>query len=58
MRRRIPAAVFALCCFSGSLVGQGFELSKEIKQYVKVDTPKVVLAHVRVIDGTGAPAVE
>lgn len=58
MGRRIPAVVFALCCFGGSLAGQSSELSKEVKQYVKVDTPKVVLAHVRVIDGTGAPAVE
>ena len=58
MRRRVPMAVFVLCCFADSLLGQGSELSKEVKQYVKVDTPRVVLMHVRVIDGTGAPAVE
>lgn len=58
MRRRIPAVVFVLCCFGGPLLGQSSDLLKEVKQYVKVDTPKVVLAHVRVIDGTGAPAVE
>jgi hypothetical protein len=34
------------------------ELSKEVKRYAKVDAPKVVLAHVRLIDGTGAAAVE
>jgi len=34
------------------------ELSNQVKPYVKVDAPKVVLTHVRVIDGTGAPAVE
>jgi imidazolonepropionase-like amidohydrolase len=34
------------------------ELSKSVKQFVRVDAPKVVLTHVRVIDGTGAAAVE
>jgi imidazolonepropionase-like amidohydrolase len=31
-------------------------LSPEVKQFVKVDSPLVALTHVRVIDGTGAPA--
>jgi Amidohydrolase family len=31
-------------------------LSPEVKQFVKTDAPIVVLEHVRVIDGTGAPA--
>jgi len=30
---------------------------KTVKSYIRVDTPRVVLAHVRVIDGTGKPAV-
>lgn len=58
MRARITAAMVALCCFGGSVAGQSPELSKEVKQYVKVDTAKVVLAHVRVIDGTGAAAID
>ncbi|HXY11449.1 MAG TPA: amidohydrolase family protein [Terriglobales bacterium] len=58
MARRILAAIFAWCCFVGSLAGQSSELSKEVKAFVKVDTVKTVLAHVRVIDGTGAPALE
>src|SRR2546430_10279246 len=33
-------------------------LSAAVKQYVAVDTPVVVLTHVRVIDGTGAAAKE
>lgn len=37
---------------------QNPELSKTVQQFVRVQAPKVVLAHVRVIDGTGAPAVE
>ncbi|HYL96668.1 MAG TPA: amidohydrolase, partial [Terriglobales bacterium] len=28
----------------------------EVRQYVKVDAPVVALTHVRVVDGTGAPA--
>src|SRR5207237_2926556 len=31
-------------------------LSQEVRQFVSVDAPVVALAHVRVIDGTGAPA--
>ncbi len=33
-------------------------LSKEVKEFVSVDAPVVVLRHVRVIDGTGAAAKE
>lgn len=32
------------------------QLSPEIKDFVRVNSPVVVLEHVRVIDGTGAPA--
>jgi imidazolonepropionase-like amidohydrolase len=34
------------------------KFSKEVLQYVRVHSPKVVLTHVRVIDGTGRPAVD
>ncbi len=37
---------------------QNPELSKTVKEFVRVQAPKVVLTHVRIIDGTGAPAVE
>jgi imidazolonepropionase-like amidohydrolase len=30
-------------------------LGPEVRKYVRVSTPKVVLAHVRIIDGTGTP---
>src|SRR5207248_11017556 len=33
-------------------------LSPEVKEFVKVDAPIVVLQHIRVIDGTGSPARE
>ena len=37
---------------------QTAELSKSVKEVVRVDSPKAVLTHVRVIDGTGRPAVD
>ena len=37
---------------------QAPELSKEVQQFVRVQAPRIVLTHVRVIDGTGASAVE
>jgi len=33
-------------------------LSPDVKQFVKVDAPVIALEHVRVIDGTGAAAIE
>jgi imidazolonepropionase-like amidohydrolase len=46
-------------CFSFSLAtAQTAELSKTVKEFVRVSAPRVVLTHVRVIDGTGAAAVE
>jgi imidazolonepropionase-like amidohydrolase len=32
-------------------------LGPEVRKYLRVTTPKVVLEHVRVVDGTGAPAI-
>jgi imidazolonepropionase-like amidohydrolase len=37
---------------------QPTELAKTVEEFVRVRSPRVVLAHVRVIDGTGAPAVD
>ena len=39
-------------------LGAGQAPSPEVRQFVKIDAPTVVLSHVRVIDGTGAPARE
>jgi imidazolonepropionase-like amidohydrolase len=49
-----PFRVAILCCISSPLVC-GQTLSPEVRAFVKVDSPAVALAHVRVIDGTGAP---
>lgn len=51
MRNLLWIFVIATC----SLV-DAQTLSPEVKEFVKVDAPVVALEHVRVIDGTGAPA--
>jgi imidazolonepropionase-like amidohydrolase len=52
--RRAPFLVFLV--WPSLLTAQ--TLSPEVKEFVKVDAPVVVLEHVRVIDGTGAPTEE
>ena len=42
--------------FASAAFGQG--PSSEVRQFIKVEGPVVVLEHVRVIDGTGAAPVE
>jgi imidazolonepropionase-like amidohydrolase len=39
-------------------LARGEALSPQVRAFVRVDAPIVALTHVRVIDGTGAPAVE
>src|SRR5882757_9904116 len=61
--RSLTARVLALFLFVLPAAAQVSEpsasdLSKEVQQFVRVSAAKVVLAHVRVIDGTGAAAVE
>src|SRR5213080_3990788 len=51
MRKLLLLGLLVLCSFA---VAQN--LSPEVKQFVKVDAPIVVLEHVRVIDGTGGAA--
>src|SRR4051812_6440826 len=57
---RPPLAVFAVASLlaAASLAAQRPTLSEDVRQYVSIDTPTVVLTHVRIIDGTGAPARE
>jgi imidazolonepropionase-like amidohydrolase len=57
MRSRFLSAVFVLVA-SLSVRAQTPELSKAVQELVRVNAGKIVLTHVRVIDGTGAPAVE
>jgi imidazolonepropionase-like amidohydrolase len=48
--------LFLLALLSSVAAAQ--TLSPEVKEFVKVDAPVIALEHVRVIDGTGAPARE
>jgi imidazolonepropionase-like amidohydrolase len=58
MRQRITVSVLLLPVLSAFLHGQNPELSKAVQNYVRVQASKVVLEHVRVIDGTGKAAVD
>jgi imidazolonepropionase-like amidohydrolase len=49
----------AVLCFLSALHGQQPKpLSKEVQKYVQVQAARVVLEHVRIIDGTGRAAVD
>src|SRR5215470_19317417 len=52
--------LFACFLLSSLLVfgQQPGPLSKEVQKYVRVQAPKVILAHVNVVDGTGHPDEE
>jgi imidazolonepropionase-like amidohydrolase len=58
MALRILSRGFVLLLLSLTASAQNPELSKTVKEFVRVQAPKVVLTHVRIIDGTGAPGVE
>jgi imidazolonepropionase-like amidohydrolase len=58
MRLRLAAVMAAslyVACSAGAQ--ESPKLSKEVQKYVRVQSPKLVLTHVRVIDGTGQPAM-
>jgi imidazolonepropionase-like amidohydrolase len=58
MRSRILASAVALFFCSLPAAAQTPQLSKAVKELVRADAAKIILTHVLVIDGTGAPAVE
>jgi hypothetical protein len=58
MPLRIVTRASVLLVLSLTAWAQAPELSKTVQEFIRVQSPRVVLAHVRVIDGTGAPAVE
>ena len=51
----ILALLFVSTCAIGA---ETLKLSPEVQAFVRVQAPTVVLAHVKVIDGTGQPAVD
>src|SRR5215831_7747027 len=56
--RRTLFLLILLTLLSASAWAQSSELSKEVKEFVSIDAPVVVLRHARVIDGTGNAAKE
>ncbi len=58
MPSRLVSPVFVLLLASLTAHSQSPELSKAVQEFVRVNSGKVVLTHVRIIDGTGAAAVE
>src|SRR5262249_6481785 len=55
-RRAVSKIALLLMLFSSELAAQ--TLSPQVQEFVKVSSGVIVLSHVRVIDGTGAPALE
>jgi imidazolonepropionase-like amidohydrolase len=53
--RTTSAALVALLSVP-AIAGAQAALSDQVRQFVSVDAPVIALTHVRVIDGTGAPA--
>jgi imidazolonepropionase-like amidohydrolase len=59
--RKLPRHAWLTLCLAASWHSQlayaqtAATLGPDVRKYVRVSTPKVVLEHVRIIDGTGAP---
>lgn len=56
--RFVSVVPVALAVLLGAAGARADALSPEVLQYVTVNAPIVALTHVRVIDGTGGPALE
>jgi imidazolonepropionase-like amidohydrolase len=56
-RVRLLSRVCAAVLLAAAATLQAAALSPEVQRFVRVAAPTIILAHVRVIDGTGAPAV-
>jgi imidazolonepropionase-like amidohydrolase len=55
---RTTVHLLVLLPFALTVQAQSPELSKTVQEFVRVQAPRIVLTHVRVIEGTGKPAVE
>jgi hypothetical protein len=58
MPSRPVSRVLVLLLASLNVHAQSPELSKSVQEFVRANAPKMILTHVRIIDGTGGPAVE
>jgi len=56
--RHVFVSILGLFFLLLPVAGQTAELSPAVKQFVRTNAAKVVLTHVRVIDGTGAAGVD
>ena len=58
MSRMLRSVLVALCLVvaGGIAIAQRPQLGAALQQFIKVNAPVVAITHVRVIDGTGAPA--
>ncbi len=52
------SGVLTFCALLGAFASGAQTIAPEVQAFVAVDAPVVALTHVRVIDGTGAPARE
>lgn len=58
MLSRLLSQVLLLLLASLTVHAQSPELSKAVQEFVRVNSGKVVLTHIRIIDGTGTASVE
>jgi imidazolonepropionase-like amidohydrolase len=58
MRRLLTVLLSIAICIPAAAQTPPSTLSKEVRELVAVEAPVVALVHVRVVDGTGAPAAE
>jgi imidazolonepropionase-like amidohydrolase len=59
MRSRFLSLVFVLLLLASlGVYAQAPDLSKAVREFVRSSGARIVLTHVRIIDGTGVPAVE
>jgi imidazolonepropionase-like amidohydrolase len=58
MALRLLSRIFLLLLASLTVNAQTPDLSKSVREFVRVNSAKVVLTHVRIIDGTGTAAVD
>src|SRR5207248_3256596 len=56
--RPLPVSISVLCLLAAACAQQPASFSKEVQRYIRVQAPKVILTHVRIVDGTGHTAVE
>lgn len=54
--RTLRIVALALLSAGAVLAAQRPQINNAVRQFVKIDAPVIALTHVRVIDGTGAPA--